>query len=68
MFYKKALINSGYSSSCISQIFVQENHLKIHKILLSITCYNTDGSTNKNRSITEMIEMRISIGDHEELI
>jgi len=68
MFYKKALIDSGYSSLCISQKFVQENHLKTHKIPLPITCYNADGSTNKNRSMTETIEMCMSIGDHEELI
>ena len=68
MFYKKALIDSGCSSSCISQKFIQENHLKTHKLPLPITCYNADGSTNKNGSITETIEMRMSIGDHEELI
>jgi len=68
MFYKKALIDSGYSSSCISQKFIQENHLKTCKLSLPITCYNTDGSTNKNGSITETIEMYMAIGDHEELI
>jgi len=68
MFYKKVLIDLGYSSLYISQKFIKENHLKIHKLSLPITCYNADGSTNKNGSITEMIEMCMSIGDHKELI
>jgi len=34
MFYKKMLIDSGCSSSCISQKFIQENHLKTHKLSL----------------------------------
>jgi len=68
MFYKKALIDLGCSSLCISQKFIQENHLKTHKLFLPITYYNADGSTNKNESITETIEMHMSIGDHEELI
>jgi len=68
MFYKKVLIDLGCSSSCISQKFIQENHLKTHKLFLQITCYNANGSMNKNGSITKTIKMCIAIGDHEKLI
>ena len=33
-----------------------------------ITCYNADGSTNKDGSVTEVAEMNMTIGDHQELI
>jgi len=33
-----------------------------------ITCYNADGTTNKNGSITKVIRMNMTIGDHQELI
>jgi len=67
-FYKKALIDSGCLSSCISKRFVQENQINTHKLPFSITCYNADGSTNQSGSITEYVEMIISIGDHIEQI
>ena len=33
-----------------------------------ITCYNADGTTNKNGSVMEVIRMNMTIGDHQELI
>ena len=68
MFLKKTLVDLGCSSSYISQRFIQENNLNIQKLLFSITYYNTNNSTNRNRSITETIEMYMIIGDYEELI
>jgi len=55
-------------TSCISKKFVKENYINTHKLLFPITCYNTDGSTNRNRSITEIVEMNMTINDHQELI
>jgi len=68
MFLKKTLVDLGCSSLYISQRFIQENNLNIQKLLFSITYYNTNNSTNRNRSVTETIEMYMIIGDHEELI
>ena len=68
IFYKQALVDSGSSSSCISWKFIKENLIDIHLLPFSITCYNTDGSTNKDRSITEVVEINMTIGDHQKLI
>jgi len=68
LFYKKALIDLGCSSSCISKRFVQENQINTCKLLFPITCYNVDGSTNQSGSITEYVEIIMSIGDHIEQI
>ena len=68
MFLKKTLVDLGCSSLYISQRFIQENNLNIQKLLFSITYYNTNNSTNRNRSVTETIEMYMIIGDYEELI
>jgi len=68
MFLKKTLVDLGCSSSYISQRFIQENNLNTQKLLFSITYYNTNNSTNRNRSVTETIEMYMIIGDYEELI
>jgi len=64
IFYKQALVNSGSSSSCISQKFVKENNINTCKLLFSIICYNANGSTNRDRSITEVVEMNMTIGNH----
>jgi len=68
LFYKKALIDLGCSSSCISKRFVQENQINTHKLPFPITCYNADGSTNQSGSITEYMKMIMSIGYHIEQI
>jgi len=67
-FYKQALVDSGSSSSCISWKFVKENLIDTCPLPFPITYYNTDGSTNKDRNITEVVEMNMTIGDHQELI
>ena len=58
----------GCLSSYISQRFIQENNLNTQKLLFPITCYNTDNSTNRDKSVIETIEMYMMIGNHEELI
>jgi len=67
-FYKQALVDSRNSSSCISRKFVKENLIDSHPLLFPITCYNADGLTNKGGSITEVVEMNMTIGDYQELI
>jgi len=68
MFCKQALVNSGSSTSCISWKFIKENLINTCQLPFLITCYNTNGSTNKDRSVTEVTEMNITISDHQELI
>jgi len=67
-FYKQTLVDSGSSSSCISQKFVKENLIDTRPLPFPITCYNADGLTNKDGSITEVVEINMTIGDHQELI
>ena len=67
-FCKQALIDSGSSTSCISRKFVKENLINTRQLPFPITCYNADGSTNKDGSVTEVTEMNMTIGDHQELI
>jgi len=40
----------------------------LYKLLFPITCYNADGFTNKDKSITEVIKINMTIGNHQELI
>jgi len=68
MFYKWALVDSGSSSSCISQRFVKENLINTRLLPFPITYYNADGSTNKDGSVMEIMEINMTIGDHQELI
>ena len=67
-FCKQALVDLGSSTSCISWKFVKENLINTCQLLFLITCYNTNGSTNRDRSITEIIEMNMTISDYQELI
>jgi len=48
--------------------FIKENNLDTIQLPFPITCYNADGTTNKNGSVTEVIKMNMTIGDHQELI
>jgi len=47
---------------------MKKNNLDTCKLLFPITCYNADGSTNKDGSITEVIEIHMTMSDHQELI
>jgi len=68
MFCKQALVDSGSSSSSISQKFMKENNIDIYKLLFPITCYNANGSTNKDGSFTKVVEMNMTIDNYQELI
>ena len=68
MFCKQALVDSGSSTSFISRKFIKENLINTRQLPFPITCYNADGSTNKDGSVTEVAEMNMSIGNHQELI
>ena len=67
-FCKQALVDSESLISCISQKFVKENLINTHQLPFLITCYSANGSTNRDRSITEVVKINMTIGDHQELI
>ena len=68
MFCKQALVDSGSLTSYISKKFVKENHINTHKLPFPIIYYNTNSSTNRNKSVTEIVEINMTINDHQELI
>jgi len=47
---------------------MKENHTNTHKLLFLIICYNANGSTNRDKSITEIVKMNMIISNHQELI
>ena len=67
-FCKQALVDSGSTSLCISRKFIKENKLNTIQLPFPITCYNANRTINKNGSVTEVIRMNMTIGDHQELI
>ncbi|EGO00951.1 hypothetical protein SERLA73DRAFT_37180, partial [Serpula lacrymans var. lacrymans S7.3] len=64
----EALLDSGCTGSCIDSTFVKEQKYETKKIPRPIPVYNADGTLNKDGAIKEFIELRMSIGDHEENI
>ena len=68
IFCKQAIVNSGSTNSCLSWKFIKENNLNIIQLPFPITCYNTDRTTNKNGSVTEVVRMNMTIGNYQELI
>ncbi|VDC04059.1 unnamed protein product [Peniophora sp. CBMAI 1063] len=63
-----ALLDSGCTGSCIDEDFVQQNSICTRKTALPIPVYNADGSANANGSITEFVDIAMTIGDHREQI
>ncbi|SJK98310.1 uncharacterized protein ARMOST_01575 [Armillaria ostoyae] len=68
VFATRGLVDSGCTSSAINRAFVQRHNLDTVKTAIPIIVYNADGSHNKGGDITEYVEVRLAIGDHEERI
>ena len=65
-FLLKALLGSGSTGSCIGRKFVNNNKIRTRKTAIPVPVHNTDGTLNKNGSITNYVLLRISVGDHTE--
>jgi hypothetical protein len=68
IFLIKALLDSGCTGSCISRDYVRDNQIPTKRTPRPIPIYNADGTLNKDRSITEYVEMRMIVQDHIERI
>ncbi|SJL10435.1 uncharacterized protein ARMOST_13821 [Armillaria ostoyae] len=68
VFATRGLVDSGCTSSAINRAFVQKHRLDTVKTAIPIIVYNADGSRNKGGDITEYVEVRLTIGNHEERI
>ena len=66
MFLLKALLDSGSTGSCIGRKFVNDNEIRTRKTAIPVPVHNTDGTLNKNGSITDCVVLRLSIRDHME--
>ena len=64
----QALLDSGCTGSCIDEDFVRQNGIITRRTALPIPVYNADGSANATGSITEFVDISMSIGDHQEQI
>ena len=62
----KALLDSGSTGSCISRKFVNNNQIRTRKTAIPVPVHNADGTLDKNRSITDYVFLRLSVGDHTE--
>ncbi|SJL11766.1 uncharacterized protein ARMOST_15175 [Armillaria ostoyae] len=64
VFFTKALVDSGCTSSAINRAFVRTHQLDTVKTAVPIIVYNADGTRNQAGDITEYVEMHMAIGDH----
>lgn len=63
-----ALLDSGCTGSCINRSFVNENKIPTRKLPIAIPIYNADGTINRDGSISEVVDIRMTIQDHSERI
>ena len=59
-----ALINSGYTRSCINQQFIINYKIPTKQMPLIILVYNIDSTLNKNRSIKKFAILQLTINNH----
>ena len=64
----KALLDSGCMSSVISKWFVKEHHINTIKLPQAITATNADGTINAGGKITDMVQLKVKIQDHKEVM
>lgn len=64
----KALLDSGCTGSCIDETFVDKHGIKTWELPKPIPVYNTNGTPNANRMVTQMVQLRLTIRSHSELI
>ena len=63
-----ALVDSGCTGSCVSTEFVERHKLNKRKLLRPMPVYNADGTRNALGSLEYMVQFKLRIGDHEEII
>ena len=63
-----ALINSGYTRSCINQQFIINYKIPTKQMPLIILVYNIDSTLNKNGFIKEFAILQLAINNHYEHI
>ena len=67
-FTMKALIDSGCTGSCINEEFVTKHKMNLMALPKLIPVYNADGSLNASGSLTHVVQLKMNVSGHEELI
>jgi RNase H-like domain found in reverse transcriptase/Reverse transcriptase (RNA-dependent DNA polymerase)/Integrase zinc binding domain/Chromo (CHRromatin Organisation MOdifier) domain len=65
-FSSELLIDSGCEGSCIDSRFVQEHGLNTTKLPRAIRVFNADGQENLDGPISEMVSLKVTLGNHTE--
>ena len=47
---------------------MEEHGFTTHRLPVTVTVYNTDGTVNKCSKITEYVEARMAVGEHAERV
>ena len=64
----KVLLDSGCTGSCLDRKWVKEQGIKMQPLAHPIPVYNVDGTRNSTGSLTEWAWLKLTIGEHEELM
>ena len=61
-----ALVDSGSTSSLMSQSYVEHNRLNTWKLAWPVPVHNVDGSLNEDGSITQIVDVILCVDGHSE--
>ena len=67
-FQMKALIDSGCTGSCINKEFAKKHQINLTPLLRPILVFNADGSQNIGGKLTHVVQLKVNIGGHEEIM
>jgi hypothetical protein len=60
------LVDSGCEGSCIDIKYIQEHNIPTRHLPCPIPIFNTDGQSNQDGLIEEMVLLTLTINDHTE--
>ena len=67
-FPMKALIDSGCTGLCTNEEFVKKNWINLTPLPKLIPVFNADGSQNIGGKLTHIIQLKVKIEGHEEIM
>ena len=59
-----ALVDSGATSSFMSQSYIERNCLNVWELTWKITVHNIDGSLNEDRSVAKIVDAILHVDSH----
>ena len=67
-FPMKVLIDSGCTGSCINEEFMKRHWINLTPLPKLIPVFNADGSQNVGGKLTHIVQLRVNIGGHKEVM